>query len=49
MIEQQLAAADRIPNCAMIGTSDMANAGTIHPSEKDQIGRRLALLALTKT
>ena len=27
----------------------MANAGTIHPSEKDQIGRRLALLALTKT
>ena len=49
MIEQQLAAADRIPNCAMIGTSDMSNAGTIHPSEKDQIGRRLALLALTKT
>lgn len=49
MVEQQLAASDRIPHCAMISTTDMADAGTIHPAGKDKVGQRLALLALTKT
>lgn len=49
IIEQQLIASDRIPHTGMIGTTDIGHDLCIHPSQKDIVGRRLALLALTDT
>lgn len=35
-----------LPNVAMAGSSDIGNPGDIHPKNKIEVGRRLALLAL---
>jgi len=43
------AAAMSIPNTGMIVTTDIGNPGNIHPTNKQEIGRRLSLWALAKT
>ncbi|WP_262919511.1 sialate O-acetylesterase [Niabella hibiscisoli] len=40
---------DKIPNSGMAVTMDIGDADFIHPREKQEIGKRLALQALTKT
>jgi sialate O-acetylesterase len=47
--EAQAAAATNIPQTGMSGTTDIGNVKDIHPRNKQEVGRRLALLALTKT
>jgi sialate O-acetylesterase len=43
------AAAMVIPNTGMVVTTDIGNVGDIHPTNKQEVGRRLALWALAKT
>ncbi len=38
----------KLPNTAMIGTLDVGDSANIHPSRKEQVGRRLAWCALAK-
>ncbi len=38
-----------IPNTGMVVTLDIGDAGNIHPANKQEVGRRLALWALVKT
>ncbi len=38
-----------IPNTAMAGTSDIGNPQELHPRNKQQVGRRLAILAWSQT
>ncbi|MBR6053760.1 MAG: sialate O-acetylesterase [Bacteroidales bacterium] len=38
-----------IPNSGMAATVDIGEYGTIHPCKKQQVGERLAMLALSKT
>ncbi|MFA9390245.1 MAG: sialate O-acetylesterase [Prolixibacteraceae bacterium] len=47
--EAQLKCTDIIPNTGMAVLMDCAHPTSIHPSEKDKAGERLALLALAKT
>ncbi|MCX7047101.1 MAG: 9-O-acetylesterase, partial [Candidatus Sumerlaeota bacterium] len=46
--EQQTAAL-AIPNTGMVVTTDIGDVKDIHPKNKQEVGRRLALLALAKT
>jgi sialate O-acetylesterase len=43
------AAAQEIPNCGMVVINDIGNLKDIHPANKQEVGRRLALWALAKT
>lgn len=47
--EAQAAAAREIPNAGMAVINDIGNLKDIHPTNKQEVGRRLALLALAKT
>lgn len=47
--EAQEAAAQKIPNAGLAHTQDLGNAGNIHPLDKQDVGRRLARLALART
>jgi sialate O-acetylesterase len=47
--EAQAAAAQAIPNAAMAVINDIGNLKDIHPANKQEVGRRLALLALACT
>ena len=42
-------AALSIPNTGMAVTNDIGNAGDIHPTNKQEVGRRLSLWALART
>lgn len=42
-------AALKIPNTGMVVTTDIGNVNNIHPTNKQEVGRRLALLALKNT
>lgn len=46
--EAQTAAAQEIPNTGMAVINDIGNLKDIHPTNKQEVGRRLALLALAK-
>lgn len=47
--DAQRKALDKIPNSAMVVTLDIGDADFIHPREKQEIGKRLALQALART
>ncbi|HEY5913452.1 MAG TPA: sialate O-acetylesterase [Verrucomicrobiae bacterium] len=47
--EAQVAAATTIPNAGMAVINDIGNLKDIHPTNKQEVGRRLALLALART
>jgi sialate O-acetylesterase len=47
--EAQAAAAQSIPNTGMAVINDIGNLADIHPKDKQDVGHRLALLALAKT
>jgi sialate O-acetylesterase len=47
--EAQTTAADTIPNTGMAVVNDIGNLRNIHPTNKQGVGHRLALLALAKT
>ena len=47
--EGQTAAAKEIPNAGMAVINDIGNLQDIHPKNKQEVGRRLALLALAQT
>ena len=46
---QAQVAAQSIPNTGMVVTSDIGDVNDIHPRNKQEVGRRLALLALKHT
>lgn len=46
--EAQAQVARELPNCALAVTIDLGDAGDIHPLNKEDVGRRLALGALEK-
>ena len=43
--EAQLLALTKSPNTAMVVTTDVGDAGNIHPTRKEPVGQRLALAA----
>lgn len=47
--EAQADAAQQIPNAGMAVINDIGNLKDIHPTNKQEVGRRLALIALAKT
>ncbi len=47
--EAQALTAKNVPNCGLALAIDIGNAGDIHPKNKQELGRRLALVALAKT
>lgn len=47
--EAQEKTLDLIPNSGMVTTLDIGEFGTIHPRKKQQVGERLAMLALQDT
>ncbi len=48
MVEAQSKAIARIPNSALVGTTDLGNPHSIHPALKRPVGERLAFLALKR-
>jgi len=44
--EAQLFTAQKVPNCGLAVTIDIGDAADIHPKNKQEVGRRLALAAL---
>jgi sialate O-acetylesterase len=47
--QAQATAAETIPNAGMAVVNDIGNLSDIHPTNKQDVGHRLALLALAKT
>lgn len=47
--EAQLKTMENIPNTGMASTIDLGNCTNIHPGDKENVGRRLALWALSQT
>jgi sialate O-acetylesterase len=47
--EAQLLTHKTVPNTGLVVTTDIAELGDIHPHNKQEVGRRLALWALAKT
>ncbi|HUA66806.1 MAG TPA: sialate O-acetylesterase [Alphaproteobacteria bacterium] len=47
--EAQTLAANKIPNAGMAVVNDVGNLKNIHPTNKQDVGHRLALLALART
>ena len=47
--EAQLMTAEHLPNTGLAVTIDIGDADDIHPKNKQEVGRRLALAALAKT
>jgi sialate O-acetylesterase len=47
--EAQTVAGNTIPNAGMVVVNDIGNLQNIHPTDKQDVGHRLALLALAKT
>lgn len=48
LMEAQIDALERIPNSALICTTDTGEKSCIHPSDKQSVGRRLAAQALRR-
>ncbi|MCH5597857.1 hypothetical protein [Niabella ginsengisoli] len=49
MRDAQRKSLDKISNSGMAVTMDIGDADYIHPREKEEVGKRLALMALAKT
>ena len=49
MRESQRMVADSVVNCGMAQTIDIGDVQDIHPKNKQEVGRRLAMVALAKT
>ena len=47
--EAQVQVAESVPNCGIAVGMELGDAFTIHPKNKQEVGRRLALVALEKT
>lgn len=47
--EAQVQVADTVPNCGIACGIELGSAFTIHPPNKQEVGRRLALVALEKS
>ena len=47
--EAQLLSLKKIPNSGMVVTTDVGDANNIHPTNKQTVGHRLALIAMAKT
>ncbi|HSY42977.1 MAG TPA: sialate O-acetylesterase [Candidatus Acidoferrum sp.] len=47
--EAQTVAANKIPDTGMAVVNDVGNLGDIHPKDKQDVGHRLALMALART
>ncbi len=47
--EAQVLTAKNVPNCGLALAIDIGDAGDIHPKNKQEVGRRLALCALAQT
>lgn len=48
-VDSLLCAADRIPHCNVVGTTDIGNEFCVHTSAKDIVGFRLAHMALCES
>jgi len=48
VVEAQWMTGETVPNCGLAVTSDIGDATSAHPANKQEVGRRLSLIALAK-